>query len=548
MRKKYAILIVIALTIRAITYGQEATTDISLRPVAQDTAYNKYLLPSISAGAGILTFFGDIGNYSDRIHQVGRFNSTAAFIVEQRFGGAFGVSLSGLKGSLCENDDRSDRHLNFQSDVLQANLSINFHFDNGFIFNKTSRFSAYLTAGFGYMTFLARGDLRDKNNAYYNYWPDGTIRDCEYDWENPQNGNIVKRDYKFETLLDSLNLYHHHAFTLPIGGGLNFKLSDKFEAYISSVYFFTNSDVIDNYSCQNSSNNPFFSKYNDNYLFTSVTLQYNLSGMPKDKLDSRHYKDINFEALYEMDSDKDKVKDSEDKCPGTPKGVKVDKDGCPIDRDKDGVPDYIDKELNTPLGKLVDENGVTLTPQMLEAKYLRDSLIINGLLVFDKDSTMTVSDANDSIIRQRTRAYYNSLKSKNITNEQLVAIGNQNNNQANQNQNNTVVINNTQVTNNVNQIKVTPSASGVIYRVQIGSVGSNDSKSYFQKTYNINEEIYIDAYQGTYKYSIGNFSTYAVARQYANDIGAKTGITGFVISFKNGVRIPVADARVITGE
>ncbi len=506
MRKKYVILIVIALTIRAITYGQDATTNISLQPAAQDTVYNKYHLPSISAGAGIMTVFGDIGSYNSEIRQVGRFNSVATFVIEQRLGSAFGVSLSGLKGSLCENDNRMNRHFNFQTNVLQANLSVNFHFDNGFIINKTSLFAPYLTAGFGYMTFLARGDLRDQyhNYAYYHYWPDGTIRDQDFDWENPQNGNILNRDYKFETLLDSLNLYHHHAFTLPVGGGINFKLSDKSEAYISSVYFFTNSDVIDNFSYKNT--------HNDGYLFTSVTLQYNLSGMSKDKLDNRHYKDVNFEALNEMDSDGDKVKDSEDKCPDTPAGVKADSEGCPFDDDKDGVPNYLDKELNTPLGNLVDENGVTLTPQMLEAKYLRDSLIINGLLVFDKDSTMTVSEVNDSVIRQYTIVYYSSIKN-----------------------------------NNINQDKVIP-ISGVIYRVQIGSLASNDSRSYFQKTYNINEEIYVDAYQGTYKYSIGTFSSFAAARQYANDIKAKTGINGFVISYKNGVWIPVTDARVITGE
>ena len=40
--------------------------------------------------------------------------------------------------------------------------------------------------------------------------------------------------------------------------------------------------------------------------------------------------------------------DSRDKCPGTPAGVAVDKDGCPLDSDKDGVPDYLDKCPGTP--------------------------------------------------------------------------------------------------------------------------------------------------------------------------------------------------------
>jgi len=59
----------------------------------------------------------------------------------------------------------------------------------------------------------------------------------------------------------------------------------------------------------------------------------------------------------EKDSDNDGVPDSRDKCPGTPAGVAVDKDGCPPDSDKDGVPDYLDKCPGTPAGVAVDKDG-----------------------------------------------------------------------------------------------------------------------------------------------------------------------------------------------
>jgi len=58
-----------------------------------------------------------------------------------------------------------------------------------------------------------------------------------------------------------------------------------------------------------------------------------------------------------IDSDKDGVCDGLDKCPGTPEGCKVDKDGCPIDSDKDGVIDCLDKCPKTPLGAKVDKDG-----------------------------------------------------------------------------------------------------------------------------------------------------------------------------------------------
>ncbi len=48
------------------------------------------------------------------------------------------------------------------------------------------------------------------------------------------------------------------------------------------------------------------------------------------------------------DSDKDGVKNKFDLCPKTPKGVKVDSVGCPLDTDGDGVPDYLDLCPDTP--------------------------------------------------------------------------------------------------------------------------------------------------------------------------------------------------------
>jgi OOP family OmpA-OmpF porin len=62
-------------------------------------------------------------------------------------------------------------------------------------------------------------------------------------------------------------------------------------------------------------------------------------------------------APVPLDSDHDGVPDSLDKCPDTPAGVAVDKNGCPADSDGDGVPDYLDKCPDTPKGVAVDKNG-----------------------------------------------------------------------------------------------------------------------------------------------------------------------------------------------
>jgi OOP family OmpA-OmpF porin len=62
----------------------------------------------------------------------------------------------------------------------------------------------------------------------------------------------------------------------------------------------------------------------------------------------------------EPDTDGDGVADSKDRCPDTPKGVKVDKDGCPLDGDADGVADYLDKCPGTPASVRVDASGCPL--------------------------------------------------------------------------------------------------------------------------------------------------------------------------------------------
>ncbi len=62
----------------------------------------------------------------------------------------------------------------------------------------------------------------------------------------------------------------------------------------------------------------------------------------------------------DIDSDKDGVFDAFDKCPGTPRGAKVDAHGCPIDSDKDGIPDYKDECPDTPIGVNVDSKGCPL--------------------------------------------------------------------------------------------------------------------------------------------------------------------------------------------
>jgi OOP family OmpA-OmpF porin len=96
-----------------------------------------------------------------------------------------------------------------------------------------------------------------------------------------------------------------------------------------------------------------------------------------------------------VDSDGDGVLDYMDKCPNTPKGVKVDEKGCPVDSDGDGVPDYKDKCPNTPRGAKVDKNGCPLVGEKL--------LILRGInfefdsAIISKDSEKIIDEAVNTL-------------------------------------------------------------------------------------------------------------------------------------------------------
>ena len=74
--------------------------------------------------------------------------------------------------------------------------------------------------------------------------------------------------------------------------------------------------------------------------------------------------DVQLNRVPPRDSDFDGVADRFDRCPRTPSGVDVDRDGCPLaaDADVDGVPDVQDRCPNTPLGTAVDATGCPRFP------------------------------------------------------------------------------------------------------------------------------------------------------------------------------------------
>ena len=307
--------------------------------IAQEEISHK---PSLTIGLTALKFTGDVGKQTDvsplRDARFGYY-----FAVEQRFGKVLGASLGGLYGKLAGNDNSESSKLNFQSTILQGELLITANFDK--VFKEEPSVSPFLNAGVGYMMFDSYGDLKNATSPYY-YWTDGSIRDLPELPINKLTAKLIKRDYTYESQLkDSTTNYPKNSIILPFGGGLNFHFGERWVASIGANYVMCLSDYVDNYK----------SGGNDSYFQANVGLQFEFRNKTKSKQDN-----VDFEKLDHEDSDKDGVEDAKDLCMGTPKGVKIDINGCPLDKDLDGVPDYLDKEKNSKPDALVDENGVTI--------------------------------------------------------------------------------------------------------------------------------------------------------------------------------------------
>jgi len=140
----------------------------------------------------------------------------------------------------------------------------------------------------------------------------------------------------------------------------------------------------------------------------------------------------------QFDSDKDGVYDSLDKCPNTLAGVSVDVNGCPLDDDQDGVPNYLDKCSNTPKGVVVDEHGCAMTydfgitfdndsadikPQFMKkieefAEFLKQNPAYKAEIQGYTDSKGS-AEYNQKLSERRAKAVYEVLIKQGISKDRL---------------------------------------------------------------------------------------------------------------------------------
>lgn len=318
---------------------------------AQSSAHKE--LFTLRAGMGVLTFHGDIGKDAS----AGPYSFIRGgwdLAAERSIRKDLSISLFFLKGKIARDEHSSSQvnKLNFESPLTQFGLSASYFLKGRS--EKERVLIPFLSAGISLVSFDPHTDLLDASGKPYFYWKDGSIRDLPETSFNYFFANTLKRDYVYETkLTDSASSYPRSSLAIPLSAGLRIKISSVMDANLGLTWNMALSDRLDHVKAGG----------NDSYLFSFTSLSWHITTLSKEE--RKKIASTDYAQMDRSDSDKDGIIDIDDHCANTPKGIKVDGKGCPLDGDADGVPDYLDKEPNSKGGLPVDVNGVELTKARL---------------------------------------------------------------------------------------------------------------------------------------------------------------------------------------
>lgn len=577
----------------------------------QDTppALGDIFKPKVALGVGMLSFHGDL--YAKHYQAPWTARIGYDLNISQRLFKSLQLNFNVLFGKLGANEWQNNRQQNFEAEIRSGGLSLMYDFGN-FIPDKC-RLRPWISAGVSSFEFLSKTDLRDKNGNLYYYWSDGSIKNMDEFDVNATNAVNLNRDYYYETDIRELNKdgfgkYQERAWAFPVGAGALMKLTDRFDFKIGFQYYFSTTDYLDGIT-NNSLGTRSGTKQKDNFVYTSFALQYDLVLKKKSKTDTLpddYFDSIDWLALDKDDYDSDGVRDWDDKCHGTPKGVKVDAFGCPFDDDKDGVANHADDELESPTGVEVNMHGVALTDDYWQKWYdvymdstgiakqtevvenafavKKDSLsnataTTNGTAKSDKVYTielgryngpvpseemanlLSIGDVKSTILADNTTVLYTAGSYKEIQNavkrrDEFRKEGNTKA-QVGYFKNGDL----TQLTDEeINKLMsaIIPDSLGgldedefvkgeIVYRVQLGAYKNRISKEIFKNAGNILE---LKSDENYYRYATKGFRTIEAAAALKADLVVEGYGDAFITAYKDGKRVAMntTKATVVTTE
>lgn len=342
--------------------------------------------PTIGLGVGMLNFYGDLYSRHFQMPNVGRVGYELN--LWQPLSKSLYLNFYAMFGKLGANEYRGFRNENFQAEIRMGGIQLMYDFAH--LIPKHHTVRPYIMTGIQSFEFLSKTDLFDKYGNRYYYWSDGSIKNLPENDPNAANAINLVRDYTYESDIRELNKdgfgkYQERSWAVPLGGGFIFDIGERVKVKIGTTFHFAFTDYIDGITNKSvGSRNG--TKAKDNFMMSSFSLHYDLIMKRKgDTLPEDHFDNVDYLVLNDSDEDGDGVNDWDDKCHKTPKGVKVDAHGCPVDEDKDLVQDYIDQELPTPSSLIANGEGIGITDEMAQDWYDRyhDSIGIGPIVDLD---------------------------------------------------------------------------------------------------------------------------------------------------------------------
>lgn len=237
--------------------------------------------------------------------------------LEQPLAKPISLGIGFSSGKIYGSQTIKGTDINFQTTLMAQSLRVSY---NLFPIVKPNRtLQPYVGFGVGFVSFRSKGDYKDATGRLYS----------AYD-----TTETIQKDHKYETDLRQANLdrfgnYPQITFAIPYFAGVDIKLKKGLCARINLEYQQVFSDMLDNVSSVGLGARQGKKGY-DNLLSISAGINYNLSYAEEDESQPK-------------DIDNDGIADNKDRCDNTPKGLRVDKKGCPVDDNKNGTADYLEK-------------------------------------------------------------------------------------------------------------------------------------------------------------------------------------------------------------
>ncbi len=268
-------------------------------------------------------------------------------------------------------------YYNYKAKVQDLSLQGIFTLNNIRFHKAKTNMVMYVGAGLGGSIYETKVNALNGNSTY-NF---GSITSTGYENRKDIRNQLKSMmDDSYETPAEadpgSAKLFGQtFKPTATLIAGLAFRLGKRVNLALEDRWTMLKTDLLDGQQWQEHAvAEPSQTRDFDSYNYLSLGLNFNLGKKAIEPLWwinplDYAYSELNNPKHMKLpkpvldDEDGDGVTDQFDKCPGTPAGVKVDVNGCPLDTDGDGVPDYKDKELITPTYcQPVDADGVGKCP------------------------------------------------------------------------------------------------------------------------------------------------------------------------------------------